>query len=241
MAGHSKWAQIKHKKAITDAKKGARFSKLVQEVQVAARVGGTNPDGNPRLRTALSKAREAGLTKEVLDRATMRANGGNETKLEEFLYEATAPGGIMIIIEGITDSTNRTHAELKHLLSLHNAQLEGPGSVLWNFQKIGILEFSKTNATGKSNDDIELAAIDAGATDIKTEENRWNIETVFEQCDTVRKNLGAGGISPCTTSHEYRSKSPLTITEKSLRELEPLFEALIDHDDVLEVYTNIAE
>ena len=239
MAGHSKWAQIKHKKAITDAKKGARFSKMMQEVQVAAATGGIDPSANPRLRTALSNARAEGITKDTIERALSRAAGRDETQLEEFLYEATAPGGIMILIEGITDSKNRTHAEIKHLLSEHSARLADPGSVLWNFQKIGIIEFGITAAIGKSDEEIELGAIDAGAVDIKKISDRWVIETVFEKSDAVCKNLEVFGIRECTTTHEYKNKSPIEAPEANEQTLEPLFDELLEHNDVQEIYTNI--
>lgn len=137
MSGHSKWAQIKHKKALTDAKKGLLFSKMVREITVAAKESGANSESNPRLRSALERARSIGLPKENMERAISRASGaGGDTTLQEFLYEALAPGGAMILVEGITDNKNRTLAEIKKVLSLHDAKLVPQNSLLWNFKKV---------------------------------------------------------------------------------------------------------
>lgn len=136
MAGHSRWAQVKHKKAITDAKKGQLFSKIIREITVAAKTGGPNPETNPRLRSALDRAREIGLPKENAERAISRAGGSaGGTDLFEFLFEATA-GGVQILIEGITDNKNRTLAEIKKILTEHGAKFVPSGSLLWNFEKI---------------------------------------------------------------------------------------------------------
>lgn len=136
MSGHSKWSQIKHKKGTADAKKGQLFSKLVREITIAARTGGTSPEANPRLRAAIERARVAGLPKDNIERALSRASGGGEGEaLEEFLYEA-AKSTVQILIEGITDNKNRTLNEIKQILSRHGAKLVPPGSFLWNFEKI---------------------------------------------------------------------------------------------------------
>lgn len=137
MSGHSKWAQIKHKKAITDAKKGNLFSKMVREITIAAKIGDPNPDANIRLKAAIERARAIGLPKDNIERAVAKAGGqGAGAELSEFLYEASAPGGVAMLIEGITDNKNRTINEIKHLLSKHDARLADPGSLLWNFEKI---------------------------------------------------------------------------------------------------------
>lgn len=137
MSGHSKWSQIRHKKAITDAKKGNLFSKMVREITIAAKTGDPTPDANIRLKAAIERARAIGLPKDNIDRAVAKAAGqGESANLFEFLYEATASGGIAILIEGITDNKNRTINEIKHLLSTHDARLADPGSLLWNFEKV---------------------------------------------------------------------------------------------------------
>lgn len=137
MSGHSKWSQIKHKKALTDAKKGRLFSKVLREITVAAREGGSNEEANPRLRSAIGRAREAGLPRDNIERALARATGkGGETDLQEFLYEVMGPGGAHVLVEGITDNKNRTLGELKQIISKHDAKLVPPNSLLWNFEKV---------------------------------------------------------------------------------------------------------
>ncbi len=136
MSGHSRWSQVKHKKAITDAKKGQLFSKLVREITVAACSGGPNPESNPGLRAALARARSIGLPKDSIERAVARALGTEgDALLQEFLYEATAPGGLMILTEGITDNKNRSLSGVKQILAKHGAKLVPQNSLLWNFEK----------------------------------------------------------------------------------------------------------
>ena len=136
MSGHSKWAQIKHKKAITDAKKGQVFSKMVREITIAAKTGDPNPDANIRLKAAVERASAIGLPKDTIDRAIAKVAGhGDSVDLLGFLYEAVAPGGVAILIEGITDNKNRTINEIKHLLHTYDAHITNPGSVLWNFER----------------------------------------------------------------------------------------------------------
>lgn len=137
MAGHSRWAQVKHKKALTDAKKGQLFSKIVREIMVAAREGGPDQALNPRLRAAIERARSAGVPKENIGRAIERAGGKSEaSSLQEFLYELISPQGVYILVDGITDNRNRTLSEIKQIVGKHGAKLVPPGSLLWNFDKI---------------------------------------------------------------------------------------------------------
>ncbi len=136
MSGHSRWSQVKHKKAITDAKRGQLFSKLVREIMVATRDGGPDPSTNSRLHAALEKARQAGLPKDNAERAVSRASGNNgDQPLQEFLYEVVGPGSVYILVEGITDNSNRTLAEVKQILTKYDAKTVPPGSLLWNFEK----------------------------------------------------------------------------------------------------------
>lgn len=136
MSGHSKWAQIKHKKAITDAKRGQLFSKMVKEIMVAARTGGPRLETNARLKTALERAKENGLPRDNIERAIERASGAGEEKLQEFLYETIGPGGVYILIDGITNNNNRTLAEIKQIILRHGAKLVPVNSLLWNFEKV---------------------------------------------------------------------------------------------------------
>ncbi len=181
MSGHSKWKQIKHKKALTDTKRGRLFSKMIREIIVAVREGGASPDSNPRLRAAMERAKSSGVPKNNVEHAIERTSGRDENaKLSEFLYEVVGPHGTQILVEGITDNNNRTLTEVKRVLSLYGAKLVPPNSILWNFEKL------------------------------RTEEGK-----------------------------DYRPKTPLTLPSDTKEKIEPLLDALLDHDDVQEVYTNL--
>lgn len=240
MSGHSKWSQIRHQKAITDANKGQLFSKLVREVMIAARDGGSNPETNARLRQAMERARSQGLPKDNIERAIVRAAGAEEsTALQEFLYEATAPGGVAIIIEGITDNKNRTLAEIKHLLSEHNAKLAESGSLSWGFDKIGWLEINKEDNSDKKQDEIELVFIDSGATDFKYLDGAWLVETDFAELEKTKQKLEKAGIKIKETGHDYKTRLPLDLRGEERSAIEKFLDELSEHSDVQEVYTNL--
>ncbi len=162
MSGHSKWAQIKHKKALTDVKRGQLFSKLVREITVASSVGGSNPDSNPRLRAALLRAKSFGLPKENIERALERAAGRGGTKeLQEFLYEVIGPTGSYILVEGITDNKNRVLGEIKQILAKYGAKFVPPGSLLWSFERVLTEEgrnYKSKNPLSLSSEDKEKLA-----------------------------------------------------------------------------------
>jgi len=239
MSGHSKWSQIKHKKAITDKKRGKVFSKMVREIMIAAKTGG-GTDANVRLRSAIERAKAEGVAKDNIERAIAKGAGASVGQdFKEFLYEATGPGGIAILIEGITDSTNRTIAELKHLLSKNNGRISEPGSLLWNFQKVGILEISTDQNPSRSKDDIELACIESGARDFSQIENDWIVETDYTTRESIRKQLEEKGIVIKSSRHDYRPGTTVMFNEETLTSIEALLELLTDHDDVQEVYTNL--
>ena len=241
MSGHSKWSQIKHKKALTDAKRGKIFSKLVREVMIASKTGGKT-ESNVRLRAAIERAKQMGVPKDNIERAVSRgAGGGTGIEFKEFLYEATGPGGIAILIEGSTDNTNRTVNEIKHLLAEHKGRLADPGSLLWNFEKIGILEISAQQNPGRPKDEIELAFIESGARDFSSIENEWIVETAFNDRDSVRRQLEEKGITVASVSHDYKPGSTIALEPDTAAATETLLDALTDHDDVQEVYTNLAE
>lgn len=210
---------------------------------VAVRTGGGNtPDTNAQLRSAIERARAFGLPKENIERAITRAAGGEEgAELQVFFYEASAPSGISLLIEGITDNKNRTVAEIKHLLSEYGARLVEPGSLAWNFEKIGILELAARDNPGAAPETIELAIIDSGAADFKKANEGWIVETDFETLAKVRHNLEACGISARATYHDYKPKTTVSVAPAEKERIESLIESLIDHDDVQEVYTNLAE
>lgn len=238
MSGHSKWSQIKHKKAASDSKKGVLFSKLVREIMLAAQNGGVNPETNSRLRTALEKARSRGLPKDNIERVIKRVSGEEKNmELQEIIYEAAAPSGVTIIIEGITDNKNRTLAEIKHILTEHGARLANPGALLWNFEKVGELEIS-TVENKKSLAEIELAVADSGASDFKTVGQTLLVETNFSDLDRVHHNLEKQGIKIKETGHDYRPRSAIEISPAAKLTLESLLNALTEHNDVQKIYVN---
>lgn len=242
MSGHSRWTQIKHKKASSDAKRGALFSKLAREIALAARAGGPNIATSMRLRTAIEHAKNAGLPKENIERAIARAAGDSEERRpEKFFYEATAAGGITILIEGITDNKNRALAEIRHLLGKQDAKLADPGSVLWNFTKVGLIEILREENKTKTNEEMEFAIIEAGANDFRILDDTWLIETDFGECDAVRQKLETLGITIKEVSHDYKPRTPLSIAREEKENVSRLINALLEHDDVQEVYTNIEE
>lgn len=241
MSGHSKWAQIKHKKAVTDAKKGQLFSKLVKEISIAARED-KDRDSNPRLRTAIERARAQGLPKENIERAVERGSGsGDEGALQEFLCEATAPGGVMILIEGITDSKNRSIAEIKHILSEAGAKLADPGSLIWNFEKIGVIEIQLEENQSKTEDEIADIIIESGAVDFHKVDSSILVQTEFADVIKIRAHLEVDGLVVTESGHNYKPRVPLVLSSQVLEKIEHVLDLLSDHDDVQEVFTNLAD
>ena len=241
MSGHSKWSQIKHKKALTDAKRGKMFSKLVREVMIASKTGGKT-ETNVRLRAAVERAKQMGVPKDNIERAASRGSGESTgVEFKEFLYEATGPGGIAILIEGSTDNTNRTVNEIKHLLAKQGGRLAEPGSLLWNFQKIGILEINAEQNAGTSKDAMEFAFIESVARDFFPIENGWIVETGFTDRDNVRRQLEEKGIIVASCGHDYKPGSVIALGPDAAAAADTLLDALTDHDDVQEAYTNLQE
>ncbi len=236
MAGHSKWAQIKRKKAVVDAKRGKLFTKLIREITIAAREGGGNPDGNPRLRLAIEQARAANMPMENIERAIKKATGELEgAKYEEIVYEGYGPGGVAILIEAVTDNKNRTVSELRHLFSRHGGRLAETGSVNWKFQRKGVMTIDKKQI---SEDDLIMLALDAGAEDIVTETNYYEIQTSVQDFEKVRKALLEKGIKIESASLQYVPQNLMKISDKDNETALKLLEMLEDHDDVQNVYTD---
>jgi len=239
MSGHSKWSQIKHKKAITDAKKGKIFSKMVRLIAVAARAKGKDPESNPTLRTLIDTARSLNMPIENIERAIAKGAGELEgSKIEEFLLEAYGPGGSALLIEGTTDNHNRTVSEIKYLLSEHNSKLADPGSVLWMFEHRGSLAVKSSPA---KKDELELAAIDAGAQDIQwPDEQTLEIYTKPEELEKTRKALEEKNIKAENAALVWTPKNEIEVADPKMKEqLEALFEAIDDNDDVNEIYSNV--
>ncbi len=239
MSGHSKWSQIKHKKSITDQKKGALFSKIARELTAAARAGGPDTDTNARLRASIEHARSSGLPKDNIARAILRASGATDAdSASDFLYEAFGPEGVLILIEGITDNKNRLLAEIRKILGDHGAKFSDPGAVLWNFEKRGLLFVDRKDSPGATEDQIELAVIDAGARDYEKDGDAWIVETLAGETERVQERLTASGIPTKEPGYGYRAKTHIALSASGRAAATSLLNALSDHDDVEDVYTN---
>lgn len=238
MAGHSKWAQIKHKKAHTDAKKGKLFTKLVKEISVAARLGGGDPDGNPRLRTAIEKAKEVNMPSENIKRAIMKGTGELPgVSYEEVLYEGYGPGGAAVIIEVMTDNKNRTLPEIRHILSKNGGSLGETGCVSWNFQKKGYILVDKSKI---DEDTLMSLVLEAGAEDMKNDpdEENYEIITTVDKFSTVKDALTKASIEFSMAEITMLPKTYVKLTGNQAEQMLKLLDALEDHDDVQNVYSN---
>jgi YebC/PmpR family DNA-binding regulatory protein len=238
MAGHSKWAQIKHKKAAVDAKKGKIFSKLSKEITVAAKLGGGDPEKNPRLRTAIEKAKEANMPSENIKRAIMKGTGELPgTTYEEMIYEGYGPGGVALMIEVLTDNKNRTVSEIRHIMSKHGGSMGEAGCVSWMFEKKGYILVDKTKI---SEDELMAIALDGGAEDMKNDpqEDNYEIITAPEDLNKVKSAIESRGIEITLAEITMLPKSYVQLDEKDAEQMLRLYEALEDHDDVQNVYAN---
>ena len=238
MAGHSKWAQIKHKKAQVDAKRGKLFSKIVKEIAIAARIGGGDPTGNPRLRTAIDKAKEVNMPADNIKRAVMKGTGELPgTAYEDALYEGFGPAGVAVLVEVLTDNKNRTVPEIRHLLAKHGGNLGEAGCVSWMFQKKGYLLIAKEHI---DEDTLMSLVLEAGAEDMKNDpkEDNYEIITSPEQMEHVRDSLKSAGIPLVVAEITMLPKSYVPIDEKQTEQMMRLIDALEEHDDVQTVYTN---
>ncbi len=242
MSGHSHFSSIKHKKATTDAKRSKIFSKLSQLISVAAREKGGEPETNPKLRLAIDQAKAANMPSDNIERAIKKGTGelGGE-KLEEVLFEAYGPGGLAIIIEGITDNKNRVLSEVKQILFQYNGKLAGSGSVQWLFERKGCITISPDEQPpeNKSKESLELTAIESGAQDIYWHNDNLDIYTRPEELEEVRKNLEEKGIKIDSTSLDWIAKEELDLPEKDKESCQKLFEALDENDSVQEIYSNM--
>jgi YebC/PmpR family DNA-binding regulatory protein len=236
MAGHSKWAGIKHKKAIVDARRGKLFTKLARAITVAAKEGGGDPDGNPALALAIQKAKDASMPKENIERAIAKGTGAgtDADALETVIYEGYGPGGVAMLVEAVTDNRNRTGAEIRHLFSKHGGNLGEPGSVAYLFDKTGTI---LVDAERYSEDDL-LPAIEAGAQDIAVDDDVYEVLTDPADVGTVRQALEEAGIEIQSSEIAQRPKSTVPLDEEGARKVLKLIEALEDNDDVDNVHAN---
>lgn len=240
MAGHSKWANTKHRKARADAAKGKIFTKIAREITVAAKEGGDDIDSNFRLRLAVQKAKENNMPGDNIQRAIQKGVGGQEGEsFEQAVLEGYAAGGVAIMLEVMTDNHNRTVAEIRHLFSRHNGSLGESGCVAWMFSRKGLIRVSQNDA-GIDEDDLMLAALEAGAEDVDLDDSGiYIIITEIEQLQTVRDQLQEQGISVDSYELTMLPSNTLNIIDAdTAAKIIKLMEALDDHDDVQNVYAN---
>lgn len=237
MSGHSKWATIKRQKAVTDAKKGAAFTKLAKNICVAAR-GGKDPDMNSALRAAIDAARAANMPKDNIEKAILKGAGELPGVLyEEALYEGYGPGGTALIIEAVTDNTNRTVQQLRSMFSDHGGTLGSSGSVTYLFAQKGVVRIAHDQLP-TAVDDLELAAIEAGAEDMKREAEGMTIITSREGLHRLSRLLSERGITPVSSGIEWITSSTVTPSAEDAEQLSALIAILENDDDVNNVYTN---
>ena len=237
MAGHSKWANIKHRKAAQDAKRGKAFTKLIRELVVAAKQGGPAPEDNPRLRAAVDKALGANMTRDTIDRAIARGAGTNDADdMEEITYEGYAPGGIAVLVEAMTDNRNRTVAEVRHAFSKRGGNLGTDGSVAYLFERKGQLPF----ASGVDEDALMEAALEAGAEDLETsDDGSLDVLTPWEDFGAVKQGLEEAGFSAESGEVTMIASTTVPVDAGGAETLMGLVDALEDLDDVQNVYTNV--
>ena len=236
MSGHSKWASIKHKKAITDSRRGAAFTKLSRHITVAAKNGGGNIVGNPALALAVQKAKDASMPKDNIQRAIDKGTGAgaNEADFQEVMYEGYGPGGVALLIEGLTDNRNRTGAEVRSALTKAGGALGEPGSVAYLFDKTGVIV---VDAERYSEDDL-LVAVEAGAEDIEVDEETIEVLTAPADLQTVRAALDEAGVELQSAELVWRPKTRVDVDEEALKKLLRLIETLEDSDDIGDVHAN---
>ncbi len=236
MAGHSKWAQIKRKKAVNDQRRGKLFTRLIKEISIAAREGGGDPEGNPRLRLAIQTAKDANMPQDNINRAIRRGTGELPgMQYEEIVYEVYSPGCVAILMESVTDNRNRTVAELRHLLTKNNGRLGEAGSVAWMFTKRGNIRVP----TGKIEEDELLhVVIEAGADDMQPTDDYYDITTSLENFEKVKQSLAEKNIPVDSAELRMEPTSNVRVEGKEAEQVIKLIEALDEHDDVQNVYAN---
>ena len=237
MSGHSKWSTIKRQKGVTDAKRGALFTKVAREISVAARQGGGDPDANYRLRLAVEKARSVNMPSDNIKRTIDKATGGGEAEqFEEIVYEGYGPGGVAVLVEAQTDNRNRTAAEVRSMFSKSGGQLAGSGAVAWQFEPRGLIVVDRN---GTDPDEIALAAIDAGAEDVDTEDHDViEIYTTPGSLESVRAALEGAGIRVESAESTMVAKQTVELDAAKARQALRLVELLEDLDDVSRVTAN---
>lgn len=236
MSGHSKWATTKRKKAVIDAKRGKLFTKLIKEITIAAREGGGDPIGNPRLRLAVDNAKSANMPADNIERAVKKATGELDgVTYYELTYEGYGSAGIAVLVEVATDNKNRTVAEVRHIFNRHGGNLGESGSVAWMFNKKGIITLLNQ---GKNEDEIMEIILEADAEDLQTEDEFFEIQTTVESFETVRKAIIESGLNIENASLQWIAQNYINVSGEDAEKVVRLIEALEDSDDVQNVYTN---
>ena len=236
MSGHSKWSSIKHKKAATDAKRGKIFTKLIKEITVAARMGGGDPGGNPRLKTAIAAAKAENMPKDNIDRAVKKGTGELEgASYEEIVYEGYGPGGAAVLVESLTDNKNRTVADIRHIFSKAGGNLGENGCVSFLFDKRGYFVVEKSAA---DEDTLMEIALDAGAEDVREDDSNFEVITDPRDFETVKSAIDDAAI-PCIGSEiTMLPQTTVNLAGKEAEQMIRLMDALDDCDDVQKAYTN---
>lgn len=235
MSGHSKWATIKRKKAALDSKRGKIFTKLIKEITIAARAGG-DPAGNPRLRLAVDNAKAQNMPMDNIERAIKKATGELEgVTYHELTYEGYGPAGVAVLVEVATDNKNRTVAEVRHLFSKSGGAMGETGSVAWMFDRKGIITLP---AEGKKEDEVMEVVLEAGADDLTTQEEYFEIQTAIENFEPVRRSLVDKNFAVENASLQWIAKNLIEVKGEDAEKVMKMIEALEDLDDVQNVYSN---
>ncbi len=237
MAGHSKWANIKHKKGAADAKRGKIFTRLIKEITVAARMGGGDIDGNPRLRSAVATAKAENMPKDNINRAIKKGTGELEGEVyDEILYEGYGPGGVAVLVECMTDNRNRTVADIRHYFSKSNGNLGESGCVNWMFDKKGLITVEKSVM---AEDELMDIALEAGAEDVVEDGDEFQVLTAPEDFDDVREAMEKAGVTMSSAEVSMIPQNTVEVTEENVaKSLMKLLDNLEEHDDVQNVHAN---
>ena len=236
MSGHSKWASIKHKKALVDAKRGKMFTKLIREITVAAKTGGGDPNTNPRLRLAITTAKRGNMPADNIERAVKKGTGALEgVSYEEVVYEGYGPEGVAVYVQCLTDNKNRTASEIRNIFSKKNGNMAGAGSVSWLFEKKGLIVVSENKAT---EDQLMELVLNAGAEDLSKAGDKFEIITSASDFEAVKKALDDAKVPYESADLQMIPKNLVPVSPANARQALALIEAFEDHDDVQHVYAN---
>ena len=236
MSGHSKWATTKHQKAVKDARRGKLFAKTIRIIEVAAREGGGNPDANPTLADAIARARAISMPNDTIERAVKRGTGEMEgVKYETLTYEGYGPGGVALLLEVLTDNRNRAAADVRRVFTKNGGTLGDPGSVAWMFTRKGVVLIPKESVT---EDDLMLAAMEAGAEDIAEDGDFWQVTCAPTDLQQLKNALAEAGIEPESARFSMEPNATVPLDKDAADKVLKLMDALDDEDDVQEVYSN---